>query len=162
MSHPIGSGSEIQGAVELFAWSFEPAVIIPVAMAALVYGFGWTTIRHRLPERFGPQRPAAFAAGLGVVVLALCSPIDEAAAHRLWAHMVQHMLIMLVAPPLLWAGAPLAPLLLGLPLSVRRVTAHILAAPLVRRLLDFLTHPTTSWIAFAAAFWIWHLPVAYE
>jgi len=76
--------------------------------------------------------------------------------------MVQHMLLMLVAPPLLWAGAPLAPLLLGLPRPLRRMVAAVLAAAPVRRLLTFLTHPTTSWLAFAAAFWIWHLPAVYE
>jgi cytochrome c oxidase assembly factor CtaG len=162
MSHPIASGSEAQAAVGLLAWSFEPAVTIPIAVAAIVYGCGWATIRHRLPERFGTGRPAAFAAGLGAIVLALCSPIDAAGALLLRAHMLQHMLLMLVAPPLLWAGAPLAPLLLGLPRPVRRAVADVLGAPLVRRLLTVLTHPTTSWIAFAAAFWIWHLPAAYE
>jgi len=162
MSHPIASGSEPQLAVALLAWSAEPAVTIPVAVAAVVYACGWVKIRPRLPERFGARRPAAFAAGLGAIVLALCSPIDAAGAHLLRAHMVQHMLLMLVAPPLLWAGAPLAPLLLGLPLPLRRAVAAALAAAPVRRLLSFLTHPTTSWIAFAAAFWIWHLPAVYE
>src|SRR5690242_10275439 len=104
MSHPIASGSEAQAAVGLLAWSFEPAVTIPIAVAAIVYGCGWATIRHRLPERFGTGRPAAFAVGLGAIVLALCSPIDAAGAHLLRAHMLQHMLLMLVAPPLLWAG----------------------------------------------------------
>ena len=162
MSHPIVSGIQAQAAVGLLSWSFEPAVTIPVAVAAVVYGCGWVRIRRRLPERFGARRPAAFAAGLGAIVLALCSPLDVAGAHLLRAHMVQHMLLMLVAPPLLWAGAPLAPLLLGLPLPLRRTVAAILAAAPVRRLLTFLTHPTTSWLAFAAAFWIWHLPGAYE
>jgi cytochrome c oxidase assembly factor CtaG len=162
MSHPIASGSEAQVAVGLLAWSVEPAVTIPVAVAAVVYACGWVKIRPRLPKRFGARRPAAFAAGLGAIVLALCSPIDAAGAHLLRAHMVQHMLLMLVAPPLLWASAPLAPLLLGLPLPLRRAVAAVLAAAPVRRLLSFLTHPTTSWIAFAAAFWIWHLPAAYE
>ncbi|HTY78018.1 MAG TPA: cytochrome c oxidase assembly protein [Candidatus Bathyarchaeia archaeon] len=162
MSHPIVSGSETQVAVGLLAWNFEPAVTIPVALAAVVYGLGWVRIRRRLPERFGARRPAAFAAGLSAIVLALCSPLDTAGAYLLRAHMVQHMLLMLVAPPLLWAGAPLAPLLLGLPLPLRRAVAAALAAVPVRRLLTFLTHPVTSWIAFAAAFWIWHMPAAYE
>jgi len=162
MSDPIASGSGTQAAVGLLAWSFEPAVTVPVVVAVVVYGCGWVQIRQRLPERFGARRPAAFAAGLGAIVLALCSPIDAAGAHLLRAHMVQHMLLMLVAPPLLWAGAPSAPLLLGLPLPLRRAVAAVLAAAPVRRLLSFFTHPTTSWIAFAAAFWIWHLPAVYE
>src|SRR5262245_20186958 len=152
MSHPIVSGSEAQAAMGVLAWSFEPAVTIPVAVAAVVYGCGWARIRQRLPERFGARRPAAFAAGLAAIVLALCSPLDAAGTHLLRAHMVQHMLLMLVAPPLLWAGAPLAPLLLGLPRPLRRTVAAGLAAAPVRRLLAFLTHPATTWPALAAAF----------
>ena len=64
------------------AWSFEPAVVVPVVAAAALYLRGWAALRPRMPERFGAGRAAAFAAGLGVVLLALCSPID-ALGHRL-------------------------------------------------------------------------------
>src|SRR5262249_58708749 len=105
----VARGSETRVAVGLLSWSFEPAVTIPVAVAAVVYGCGWVRIRRRLPERFGARRPAAFGAGLGAIVLALCSPLDAAGTHLLRAHIVQHMLLMLVAPPLLWASAPPTP-----------------------------------------------------
>src|SRR5262249_5959984 len=140
----------------------EPAVTIPVAVAAVVYGCGWVRIRRRLPERFGARRPAAFAAGLGAIVLALCSPLDAAGAAPPPAPPAHATRLHPRAPPPMWAGAPLAPLLLGLPRPLRRTVAAVLAAAPVRRLLAFLTHPTTSWLAFAAAFWIWHLPAAYE
>ena len=163
MSHPIAAvvgGAE--PAATLLAWSLEPAVTIPVAGAAALYWRGWRKLSPRLPERFGPRRPAAFMAGLASVILALCSPVDALGRHLLQAHMVQHMLLMLIAPPLLWAGAPLAPLLLGMPRLLRRAVATLLAAPPMRRLTAFLCHPAVSWTAFVAAFWLWHLPASYE
>jgi cytochrome c oxidase assembly factor CtaG len=159
MSHPVAAASETGTAL---AWSFDPAVTIPLAVAATLYWRGWATIRHRLPERFDARRPVAFAAGLGAIALALCSPIDAAGRHLLQAHMVQHMLLMLVAPPLLWAGAPLAPVLLGLPIPIRRAVAAALGTSPMRRVLSFVAHPIVSWMAFTAAFWLWHLPAAYE
>ncbi len=126
MSHPIaplGAGPE----VTLLSWSFEPAVLLPAAAAAALYLGGWATLSRRMPERFDAARAAAFLAGLAVVVLALCSPLDALGHHLLQAHMIQHLLLMLVAPPLLWLGAPVAPLLLGLPRPARRVVAVGLA-----------------------------------
>lgn len=146
----------------LLAWNVEPAVTIPLAVAAALYWRGWATLSHRLPHRFGTRRPLAFMAGLAVIILALCSPVDALGRHLLEAHMVQHLLLMLVAPPLLWAGAPLAPLLLGLPRPLRRTVARVLAASPVRTLTARLTHPAVSWILFVIAFWLWHLPALYE
>lgn len=135
---------------------------VPVIAAATLYWLGWRRLTRRMPERFSTSRAIAFMAGLAIVVLALCSPLDTLGHRLLQAHMIQHMLLMLVAPPLLWAGAPTAPLLMGMPRSARRGAAMILAAPAVRRSLTFLTHPAVSWIAFVIAFWAWHVPVLYE
>ena len=64
-------------------------------------------------------RLAAFLGGLAAIFLALASPIEPFAALLLQVHMVQHLLLMMVAPPLLWLGAPLFPLLRGLPQPIR-------------------------------------------
>lgn len=146
----------------LSGWSFEPAVTLPVFATAALYWLGWRRLARRMPERFGQPRALTFMTGLAILLVALCSPLDGLGHRLLQAHMVQHMLLMLVAPPLLWAGAPTAPLLLGLPRIVRRRVAMILAAPTLRGLLSFLTHPAVSWTAFAAAFWAWHVPALYE
>jgi cytochrome c oxidase assembly factor CtaG len=115
-----------------------------------------------MPERFGAGRAAAFAAGLGVVLLALCSPIDALGHRLLQAHMVQHLLLMVVAPPLLWLGAPVAPLLAGLPLRARRAVASVLATGPVRWLSRVLTEPRVAWVSFVVAFWAWHVPALYD
>jgi cytochrome c oxidase assembly factor CtaG len=115
-----------------------------------------------LPERFSALRAIAFMSGLGIVIIALCSPLGALGHRLLQAHMLQHMLLMLVAPPLLWVGAPVAPMLLGMPRPVRRAVAMVLAAAPIRRLTSFLTHPAVSWLAFVIAFWAWHIPALYD
>jgi cytochrome c oxidase assembly factor CtaG len=114
-----------------------------------------------MPERFSAPRAIAFMAGLAIILVALCSPLDALGHQLLLAHMIQHMLLMLVVPSLLWAGAPTAPMLLGLPRAVRRPVAMLLGAPVVRRALSFLTHPAVGWTAFVIAFWAWHVPSLY-
>lgn len=162
MSHPIAALSAAEPVSALLAWSVEPAVTVPAAAAATLYWLGWKTLTRRMPERFSALRAIAFMAGLGTVVVALCSPLDALGHRLLLAHMIQHMLLMLVAPPLLWAGAPMAPILLGMPRSVRRAVAMILGAAPIRRLTSFLAHPAVSWLAFVMAFWVWHVPALYQ
>src|SRR5215471_1381469 len=87
----------------------EPAVLGPAVGAAILYARGWLTLARRLPERFGSGRLVAFAAGLACLLLAGSAPLEALAQRRLSAHMIQHMLLLMVAPALLWMGAPVAP-----------------------------------------------------
>ena len=160
MSHPVAPLPDV--ASTLLSWSVEPAVVVPALAAAALYWRGWRSLSRRLPARFGPRRLVAFAAGLAGLVVALCSPLDALGRHLLQAHMLQHMLLLLVAPPLLWLGAPVAPLLLGMPRVVRAAVARGLAAPALRPLLAGLASPGVGLGAFIATFWIWHVPALYE
>jgi len=141
---------------------FEPLVLAPVLVAAALYARGFATLNRRMPHRFGAWRMAAFAAGLAVVLLAASPLLDELSHALLQAHMTQHLMLMLVAPPLLWVGAPVAPLLLGLPRPLRRVVARWLGTPALRRLASVLAHPALGWTAFIIAFWAWHVPALYD
>ena len=159
MSHPIAA---VAPTVGLASWSFEPAVTVPALAAAALYWRGFTVLSLRMPERFDAWRPVAFFAGLVTLVLALCSPLDPLGHFLLQAHMTQHLLLMLVVPPLLWLGAPVAPLLLGLPRPLRRAVARGLAVRPVRRFTAVVGHPAFAWVAFIVAFWFWHLPALYD
>jgi cytochrome c oxidase assembly factor CtaG len=97
-----------------------------------------------------------------MLMLALCSPLDPLGHFLLQAHMIQHLLLMMVVPPLLWLGAPVAPILLGLPRPLRRAVARGLAARPVRQLTAVVGHPAFGLVAFSVAFWLWHLPVLYD
>jgi len=140
------------------AWSMLAALLVTGA----IYARGWRILARRTPLRFGEGRLAAFLGGLGVIAFALASPLDALAGRRLSAHMTQHQLLMMLAPPLLWLGAPVAPMLLGLPRALRRPVAAGLASRVGRTTADVIAHPAFGWISFAVAFWAWHTPRLYE
>ena len=130
--------------------------------AAAVYARGWRALSSRMPARFGKGRLAAFLGGLAVIAVALASPLDTLAGGRLSAHMVQHQLLMMLAPPLLWLGAPIAPILRGLPRPIRRTVAAALALRVLRPTVHIIAQPAFGWISFALAFWIWHAAPLYQ
>jgi cytochrome c oxidase assembly factor CtaG len=154
MSHPVP-------VLPPLAWPVELSVAIPVVITGAVYLRGWGRLRRRLPRRFEVRHAAAFLGGLVTMLLALASPADALTHRWLSAHMVQHLLLMVVVPPMLWMGAPEVPLVVGLPRSIRRMALAVTGAP-IGRLTRWLLHPSVGWIAFALALWVWHAPALYD
>jgi cytochrome c oxidase assembly factor CtaG len=145
----------------LRSWPFDPWIVVPLLLTAAVYVRGWCHWRERT-RRFGPRQLHSFMGGIAVLLLALCSPIDPFAGLLLQVHMLQHLLLMMVAPPLLWQGAPLLPLLRGLPAPIRRHgIAPLLRSPPLRALFEWLTRPAVAWVSFVATTWVWHAPHLY-
>jgi cytochrome c oxidase assembly factor CtaG len=145
------------------SWPFAPWLSIGLLVTAGVYLRGWLIVRSRDRQRWRGGHLAAFLCGLAAIYLALASPLEPFAALLLQVHMVQHLLLAMVAPPLLWLGAPLFPLLRGLPRPVRVYWARpVLSAPPLRRLLGSLTHPLTALPLFIATTWLWHIPPLYD
>jgi len=138
------------------------AMLAALLAAAAVYVRGWRMLSRRMPARFGQGRLAAFLGGLAAIVIALASPLDSLAGGRLSAHMVQHQLLMMVAPPLLWLGAPIVPALLGFPRRVGRTVTAVITSRPVRPAARIIAHPAFGWIAFSLAFWIWHTAPLYQ
>jgi cytochrome c oxidase assembly factor CtaG len=147
----------------LRSWAFDPWLLAALLVSAAVYLRGWLVLRLRDPRRWHGGALAAFLGGLAAIYLALASPIEPFAALLLLVHMVQHLLLMMVAPPLLWLGAPLFPMLRGLPRPVRTYwVAPLLGSRFLRRLFGRLTHPLAALPIFVAAMWVWHVPAVYE
>jgi cytochrome c oxidase assembly factor CtaG len=133
-----------------------------LVLAAIVYARGWGRLHRRHPRRFRWLHLLAFLGGLDALLVAVASPLEAWAAESLPAHMAQHVLLMMVSPPLLWLGAPLAPILRGLPeAAVRPVIACLRWSP-IRRASRAVTHPVVGWVSFTAMTWVWHAPAAYE
>jgi cytochrome c oxidase assembly factor CtaG len=151
-------------AAAIFAsWSFEPEVVAGLVLVTLVYLRGFREIRIQLPGRFPAWRRAAFLAGVASLALALVSPLDAFADLLLQVHMAQHWLLVMVAPPLLWLGAPTVPLLRGLPRRwLKRGLGPFLAWPGLRRGLDRCTQPWVAWLVWSLTTLAWHAPIAYE
>ncbi|MGH9206209.1 MAG: cytochrome c oxidase assembly protein, partial [Acidimicrobiales bacterium] len=131
---------------------------------ALAYVRGWLILRWKgYPSAACWPRLIASLFGWGIVAVALLSPLDALAQLRLSMHMIQHELLMVVAPPLLLLGRPLAVALWGLPAGARSWAAQSLRrrAPL-RRAFDRLTSPLVAWGVSTAVLWAWHIPAAYD
>src|SRR4030095_6428184 len=147
----------------LASWSLQPALIATLLGTAVLYVRGWRSLRRQMPERFPPWRLASFLAGLALVYLAIASPLDAFAALLLQVHMLQHLLLMVVAPPLLLLGAPPVALLRGVPARIAKdVRGPFLAWPALWRVAHWLTHPAVCWWALVLATWLWHVPALYQ
>ena len=132
-------------------------------MGGAIYVRGWLILHRRAPHRWHAGQLAAFWGGLATIFLALASPIEPFASLLLQVHMVQHVLLMMAAPPLLWLGAPLFPLLRGLPEPIRTYwIAPLFRSPPLRRFFTLLTRPVVALLLFTCATWLWHSPAAYE
>ncbi len=142
----------------LSAWTFDPAVVLGLIAAA------WTYVRGAVK---GPRRPpmwqqAAFLVGLFAIVIALVSPLDALSGSLASAHMVQHVLLILVAAPALVLSAPLGVMTRGMPLGIRRGFGRIrggagLSVARTRR----WWRPSVVWLAHAGVLWLWHASVPY-
>ncbi|MBI3743603.1 MAG: cytochrome c oxidase assembly protein [Chloroflexi bacterium] len=145
----------------LSAWSFDPLVLLVVLVPGLLY---WRGLRAWKHSRLRPWQPVAFYSGLFISFLALCSPIHDLGHQLFTMHMLQHLLIQMVVAPLIVAGAPTTPLLLGMPLEFRqKVVRPLCRNGLARLIFRSVTHPVTAYAALVAANWTWHLvPGAYD
>jgi putative membrane protein len=133
----------------IFAWVWEPSVVFGLALLAAAYLVVTNTLRQRYA--WGPPAPrvrqAAFLMGCLVMFLALCSPLDSLGDEALFsAHMVQHMLLIFVVPPL-W--------LIGLPdWLVERLYSS--------RAARWILSPVIAGVIFASILLVWHIPALYD
>ncbi|CAN5179315.1 cytochrome c oxidase assembly protein [soil metagenome] len=145
------------------AWTFDPVVVVALLLAAWAYGYGV----HRLWSRgrgrgVGYGQITAFFSGLVALAVALVSPV-AALGHTLFAaHMVQHLILVLVAAPLLSFGAPFLPCSLALPRTWRRDLHALGRTSGAAAAWAVLTGPLLVWILHVGALWVWHLPMLYE
>ncbi|MFP6640610.1 MAG: cytochrome c oxidase assembly protein [Myxococcota bacterium] len=144
-------------------WALEPFLLLSIGVTGFLYWRGFRRLQTQLPHHFPGWRRDAFLLGLALLFIALASPLDGWADLLLQAHMVQHWLLMMVVPPLIWLGSPAVPLLRGLPAYVlNRGVGPLLASPSLRGFLRGVTHPPVAWGIWAAVLLIWHWPPAYE
>lgn len=138
----------------LGSWSFDPLVTLLLVAAALLYARGTWELRRRRPGGGWPfARAVSFAAGLLALALALMSGIDALSDELLSVHMVQHLLLALLAPALLLYGAPVRLALAAGSPALRAATVRVLRT----RALRALAHPAVGCALFAGAVLAWHL-----
>lgn len=147
----------------LSSWTIDPWPLMLSLVAIGVYFRGWRGLHRSQPARFPRWRLAAFIAGIGACWIAIASPLDALGGLLLEVHMSQHVLLMMIGPPLILLAYPGIPMLRGLPGTIRRDWfGPFLASPTVRSGFHILTHPFVGLSTFIVATWVWHLPVLYE
>jgi len=125
------------------AWDWEPSVVAGCAALLLAY---FASMRFRFPKVAW-----FFIAGIIVLLLALVSPLDTLGDTYLFsAHMLQHILLILIVPPLLLLGMP------------RELAQRILRVPLAVRLERILGRPILAWTLGVGTMWLWHWPLLYN
>ena len=134
-------------------WNWEPSIVVGTALIVGLYLYALNSLRERYypDERVKTGQTAAFLLGMFIMFLALVSPLDELGDSYLFsAHMLQHLCLTMVGPPLLLIGTPawmVKPLL--------RNRAIFLIA-------KFFTYPAIAFFLFNADFWLWHAPPLYN
>lgn len=147
----------------LAAWSWPVVPLVTLLVALVLYLRGWSAASKTRPHELPSWRAGAFVGGIVSLWIALASPIDALDDYLLAAHMIQHFILMSVAPPLIVLGAPTVPILRGLPRPViRALSRPVFRARWFRALGSLLTHPVFAWLAMNIAYLGWHVPAAFE
>lgn len=134
------------------SWTFDPPVLVGVCILIGLYVAAWRRAR-RPGERHPPSlwRAVVFAGGILTILIALVSPLDSLGDQLMVMHMVQHMLLLDLAPILL---------ILGLTKVILRPVTRRLQR--IERRAGFLAHPVFAVIFYAAILWLWHVPALYD
>jgi len=143
-------------------WDIPWAVTCALIVTAFIYVRGWNRIRRTRPALFPQWRLLAFLGGILALFVAVASPLDTFSDSLLFMHMAQHFVLMSVAPPLIVLGAPVVPMLRGLPRWLIRGLRPLFARGILHGIGRFLTLPRVAWLAMNIAYVGWHVPRAYE
>jgi cytochrome c oxidase assembly factor CtaG/polyferredoxin len=150
-------------AAVLSSWTFDAGTLLLVFAIGSLYLRGWLRLREERPYKYATGRLCSFAGGLVAIVLALESPVDAFGSLLLQAHMIQHLLLLAVAPPLLLQGQPVLPLLRGLPRWIfKDALGPFLSSRGLKRIGGVIVHPVVAWCAMSVAMVVWHVPRLYD
>ena len=151
------------GQAVLLSWSVPPAASFALALTAAIYLRGWFLLRRARVPFVPGWRAICFLLGLLTLWIALASPLDTFSAFIVTMHMLQHLLLMMVAPPLILLGAPLIPLVRGLPVfAAREFAGPFLNWRIAKRIGSALTNLFVALVLMGVVMFGWHTPRLYE
>jgi len=142
-------------------WVLDPFLVVPLVAVGVAYLIGYRRLAKRRHTQH--RRDGLFVMGYTTLVVALISPLHSVGEQFFSVHMVQHLMLSLVAPPLLLLSGSMPVLLWALPRADRTTIGRLVGQPgAIRSVLQFLTRPLVALTLFVATQWIWHQPVAYD
>jgi putative membrane protein len=137
------------------SWTLSPVVLLGAAILGGVYVRRWISVRSSGAGRAAAEAPVwrlcCFLGSILIAVIALISPVDALADQLFFAHMIQHMLLLDLAPILGILGFT--------KVILRPVTRSV--SELERR-AGFLAHPAAAVVLYVGVIWAWHIPSAYD
>ncbi len=145
-------------------WTLDPLSLGGIALSSTVYAAGTARLWKRVGPGHGIARWEALAFGIGqlALVVALVSPVDRLSDLLFSAHMTQHEIIMLIAPPLIVLGRPIVALMWALPDELRPRAGELAARPGLRRGWRVATSPLLLLLLHGVVVWLWHVPSLFE
>ncbi len=147
----------------LASWAIPWAPTLAIGITVLLYLRGWYLLRCAGFPLIPPWRVWAFLCGMFALWVALASPMDVLNGWLLTAHMLQHMVLMMLAPPLILLGAPVIPLVRGLPVfAAREFAGPFLNWRPAQRVGRGLTQPVFALVLMGVVMLGWHVPALYE
>jgi putative membrane protein len=139
--------------INLNVWRTDPSLLLGLLTLVGAYTYGAVYLRRRgvWGRDITRRHVAFFAAGVSTLLVALVSPIDYVGENYLFSiHMLQHILLAMIAPPLMLLGVP------------GRMLRGLLDFLRVAGVVKFLTHPVLAFIVFNVTLIGWHVPALYE
>jgi cytochrome c oxidase assembly factor CtaG len=148
-------------------WNWDPLILSMLVITAILYARGLFQQRERQGGLLYPHqkwRAVAFGAGMGILFLALISPVDTYSDQLFSVHMAQHILFMDISAPLLAYSAPLGPILQAFPRRYQRAAGQWWSRPgnWIKGLWQWVSYPATAWVLFVGFLWLWHIPAFYS
>ena len=146
-------------------WRPPLALLLALALIGVAYARGLRTLWRRAgPDRVVSRfRARCFAGGLAAIALAVASPLDLVSAALFSAHMTQHLLLVLVAGPLLAIGRAELVLLWAMPMRGRKAIARAWRrSPWLRTATGWIVLPAAAWMLHTITLWAWHAPLLYD
>ena len=137
----------------LTQWNWEPSIVIGTALIVglYLYAVGPLRKKYHLAEHVKKAQVFSFLLGMFIMFLALVSPLDELGDSYLFsAHMLQHLCITIVGPPLLLIGIP------------GWLVDPLLRKHVIFRIVRILTFPALAFFLYNFDFWLWHAPPLYN
>src|SRR5438552_10518649 len=137
----------------LTQWNLEPSILIGTILITGLYLYAIGPLRKRQfsNEPIKTGQTTAFLSGMLIMFLALVSPLDELGdAYLFSAHMIQHLFLTIIGPPLLLLGMP------------EWMVKKALSNKVLFRVAKALTYPVVAFVLFNVDFWLWHAPPLYN
>src|SRR5260370_33558685 len=138
---------------------FPISLLLALLLTEFLYLRGWLRLRSASVKLIPAWRVISFSLGLFLIWMAVGSRLAALDEQMLTVHMIQHLLLMTFAAPLMLLGLPVTPFFEGLPHQfAQAVVGPLFRWPPVQRLGRVLVRPTFSWLAATAGFGGWHIP----